>query len=83
MVIIFFSTAFAIGKNQCMLQLESLTFSGACLGFSIEINGIKGHFVKMFEYNNLVPRQKQIPFLSKATNVLYTMPKIKTTSITV
>lgn len=77
-LIIFFATksmgAFATRKkkkNQCVLQLESLTFSEACLCFSIEINGIKGHVVKMFEYNILFPRQRQIPFLFRAINLLY------------
>lgn len=64
-------------KNWCVLQLESLTFSEACLCFSIEINGIKGHGVKMLEYNNLFPRLRQIPLLFKVTNLLYRMSKIK------
>lgn len=71
-LIIFFATktmgAFAARKNPCVLQLESLTFSEACLCFSIEINGMKGHIVKMFECNNLSPRQRQIPFSFQGKN---------------
>lgn len=79
-LIIFFPTksmgAFATReKNPCALQLESLTFSEACLCFSTEINGLKGHVVKMFDYNNLFPRPRQIPFLFKVNNLLYGMLK--------
>lgn len=75
-LIIFFATksmgaSATGGKSQCVFQLESLTFSEACLCFSIEINGLKGHVVKMFEYNILVPRQRQIPFLFEVINLLY------------
>lgn len=71
-------------KKLCTLvcaPIKSLPFSEACLRFSVEINGIKGHLVKMFEYDNLFARQRQIPFLFKTTNLLHRMSKIKITPI--
>lgn len=56
-----------VERNRCVLQLEPLTFSGACLGFSTEINGIKGHSVQLLEWHSF-PRQRQIPSPLKQTN---------------
>lgn len=82
-LIIFFATkstgAFATRKKKksvcASIRITDLFWSMSVLLYR---NQWKGHVVKMFKYTNLFPRERRIPFLFKATKLLYRMSKIKT-----